>query len=686
MSGNDLNDQEFLLKLLSLIKRRNSTDSQTTEYLQILKQTNDQLKSGLIMDLIKSLKENIDLLASNKDNRSEIDEKISAISFPNLRLKAEILFFVFYQTQIEKDELVSLTNLLKDLSDFLTISSAKSLFENESNALTDWHSPIYLLIIILQLAHTCALQQTTFLLSREIDYYKHSINESEEGNNLSQVPGSKEGMEAVWMCEGVKGFTCLSFAIFRQPEVDSDRAPASDVEWFLHEACTMRAYSYIRLCMLPVLQAWYVEDKNTALFYFEVLCELLENLANIFTMSHYRRHESDFPYLFFPPTEQYFLQSQAFYNTTATSNATTTSELFNNITQQQQQRQHKKVESVDTLEDVLLLFTSLMNIRGDFSSMLWPSNPQQTHSYHPFVMKAVEACNNHSTLLIPTIRFVTGLAKAPLGCTAFATYWLIEHSIATKNVHFSFKHFFDCIEKIAFQMNGGDNDVNAINALRNQQQQQQFNDIKNAAILNYQITLKDVEGMVAIMELIAEVIKNNEVANILIEQFNPIKKLFSLLACAIPICLKGAILSTLSSFAVVNKETSKEIWCQIEAHKLLGGSLFNNEKNVSPFLAITASSIQQQQQQLLSTASSKGLKTELEDAESSAGFYPITCGFLQLLEALLSHGVPNELGFIFIFFFIYYFLILTNFIFVSISNFYFDKNVIIIINIEASKN
>jgi len=41
----------------------------------------------------------------------------------------------------------------------------------------------------------------------------------------------------------------------------------------------------------------------------------------------------------------------------------------------------------------------------------------------------------------------------------------------------------------------------------------------------------------------------------------------------------------------------------------------------------------------------RGLRVELEEAESRAGRYPITEGFLQLLGALLSHGTPdNALG------------------------------------------
>ena len=43
-------------------------------------------------------------------------------------------------------------------------------------------------------------------------------------------------------------------------------------------------------------------------------------------------------------------------------------------------------------------------------------------------------------------------------------------------------------------------------------------------------------------------------------------------------------------------------------------------------------------------APGRGLRVELEEAETRAGRYPVTEGFLQLLEALLSHGTPDTLG------------------------------------------
>ncbi|KAJ1392768.1 hypothetical protein B484DRAFT_408411, partial [Ochromonadaceae sp. CCMP2298] len=82
----------------------------------------------------------------------------------------------------------------------------------------DWQPPLFSLLVILQLAHVGAMQQTTYLLRRDEDLKNQSVEELEVGNALPQVPGSRCGMEDAWLCDGARGFTCLAFAILRQPE------------------------------------------------------------------------------------------------------------------------------------------------------------------------------------------------------------------------------------------------------------------------------------------------------------------------------------------------------------------------------------------------------------------------------------------------------------------------------------
>jgi hypothetical protein len=345
-----------LAHILQLMKKRTGDLVSKAEGKEILAETNMLLRNGLITDLLKNIRAEVQSLCIKKPPQAQqqaqaqqqwggvpanpaTDTSASAGAAPDLqsiRLKAEILFFTFYQTQVEADEARELLLLIKFLSDFVaqkqthtqtptqaqTQAQAQNPFGVGVGAMgmgmgmgaggnlgmgmgmggmgdpmggvegaLDWQPPLFSLLVILQLAHVGAMQQTTYLLSRFEDYTQfQSVEELEVGNALPQAPGSRCGMEeggggsGLWLCEGARGFTCLAFAILRQPEVDLDQAPASDVEWFLHQACVTRAYSYIRLCMLPVLQAAYLQDRETSLFYVAVLCELLENLSKVAPM------------------------------------------------------------------------------------------------------------------------------------------------------------------------------------------------------------------------------------------------------------------------------------------------------------------------------------------------------------------------------------------------------------------
>jgi hypothetical protein len=243
-----------LRSCLMSMRNRNAKDIHTYQKQSLLGETNALLKDGLVSALIKSIIENAEELKAKK----QFDSETAVTFFTMLRMKAEILFYVFLRTQITKSEAVELIELIRKLSNMVMFDGYLPT-EDQS-----WKTPIYSLIVVLQLAHVNALQQTVFLLSRNDKYAPDTnMDALEIGNNLENVSKSREGVdENVWACDGAKGFACLVYAVFRQPEVDMDRASPEDVEWFMFEACLLRAYSYIRLCMLPVLQVSYLQGKR----------------------------------------------------------------------------------------------------------------------------------------------------------------------------------------------------------------------------------------------------------------------------------------------------------------------------------------------------------------------------------------------------------------------------------------
>jgi hypothetical protein len=589
-------DVESLSEVLRLVKGRDASAIQRPEGKEVLRQTNALLKGGLLTNLLTTLKDDVNGFCKPDANSLAVAGDASSKQLQIMRLKADIVFFTAYQTQFEEAEANALLATTKFLSDLLLGGVAQNRDDG-----ADWCPPIYSLLVVLQLAHVAALQQTTSLLSRHVDYAQpmyqqcRSIEDViEAGNNLPQSPGSRCGMEYAgrgggssdWLCDGAKGFACLAFAILRQPEVDVDHAPASDVEWFLHEACRLRAYSYIRLCVLPVLQAAYLQDRDTTLFYVAVLCELMENLAKIFCMTHYKQvhahNENDFPYIFFPPTGEFYADNMAFYASRLGSAAG---------------QKTVPAPAVDSLEDVVSVYTALLELRPEFAHTFWPSTQshdieaqqrlhqqqmQQTsehhdivdHYYHPFVMKAVDASFHHPGLMIAAIRFVAALSNSPLGRTAYAGYLFVLDS---SHHRFSWGHFFDSMDTIALQLGaslstvassagagfGGTGYGGGMSSFGQSAQQQQV--VQH----NFSLTEKDAEGLVAIMKLIGAVAVHPAVAALLHESFRPVPRLFALLSCALPITLKGAILKTLSVFARGSAAVSEEIWVLVEAHRLL---------------------------------------------------------------------------------------------------------------------
>jgi hypothetical protein len=747
----NLDDAE-LLRILEFMKKRTGDCIRSPEGREIMSKTNALLKNGLFLHLIRKIRETI-IAISSGNSTSAIPSTLQTV-----RLQTEVLFFIAYQSQVEEDEAAGLLGLIKFISSIVACppekrpkmsnSQVQQNFPNHTGFLVqpdkvadisgtadtefDWLPPVYSLLVILQLTHVGALQQTTYLLSRHVDYdspqFRNCRNIEdviEVGNMLPQIVGSRCGMdaglgnafhqpqhsgaggqkipkeqekedaEAPWLCDGAKGFACLCFAVLRQPEVDIDHAPASDVEWFLLEACQMRAYSYIRLCMLPVLQAAYLHDKETSLFYVVILCELLENLSKIFCMTHYKKmqahNENDFPYKFFPPTDRFYDENEDFYLSALQSNMDD-NDLGGNGTQQQRLR--TLAPAVDSLEDVMSLFTAMLALRPEFAHTFWPTtqshdiqHQQQQHHlqqqstehhdivdhyYHPFVMKAVDASFHHPSLMIPAIRFVGALSNSPLGRTAYAGYLFVLDS---RHRRFGWDHFFDSMEKIALQLG-------ASLTVSGQQQNQQppylgvaggnrdgtlgrgsvglmSTNASNALVPVIQaLSEKDAEGLVAIMQLLTAVAVHPDVAQLLHDAYHPVPRLFALLSCSLPLVLKGAILKALSVFASGSATICEEIWELIEAHRLLPivTSGFAGTTSGGPPSGLGgyqqqqhtqyAQSVPQQQQRRGgANHNARGLRVELEEVESREGCYPITEGFLQLLKALLSHGTPdNRLG------------------------------------------
>ena len=491
-----------------------------------------------------------------------------------------------------------------------------------------------------------------------------------------------------------------------------DAAPVRDVEWFLFTASSAecRAYSHIRLCVLPNLLTLHKENPGNGIFLIMVLCELLENLAKIFVMSCYKQSqpENDFPHSFFPPTQQFFVENPKFYLAFLEDQSRSVGSQLPSL----------YLDCGDTLEDVIALYSAVLTIRPDFahSFLRDDEDPRDSSSdgyVHPFVMQVVESSLQCPTLLYPAIRFVACLAGSSHSNYASAStiYKFVKnlqssrrgsnalfdgrdgsfysfgssppqrsgyHKSPRRTPHhrFSWAHFFESIEHIAALLRGTptssigsgreggsfnwthnstnnnyDSGLRAnmgIGGLVGSGVNNSSIDSSFASNQNYQLNMKDSDGLLLILQLISAVSKNPTVCEEILELYHPIPILFSLISCSIPAIVKGAVLTTISHIVSSSSSTKisrnsvhNQVWDQIESHRLLLPSASTQSRGGSGLFRSTIAGPTSH------LAVSGVLKTELEYVENRAGLYPITDGLLQVMEELLCSGegdIPNQLG------------------------------------------
>lgn len=617
----------IILTLYQLLRARRleSTLSEDKRRV-IIRETNKLLCNGLTMTLMESIKSGIVELQTTNQTYQVFVVKV-------LRQLTECLFLAFYETQIEPLEADALLQLVREVAELQVSSqatteietieseSALSTGQNDYNASTEsnnnWKLCLNYILVVLQLTQVCAFDQTHTLLSRHMNdspYCKDT-----EGNGIIPRENHKEGLDNVWKNRMAKGFTCFVYAILRQPYVDMGEMSPQDVIWFLREASYMQAYSYVRVCMIPILQSE-TNNENQILFV-SVLCELVNNLLTIFSLPVYQ--DVGFP---FPHKSKVQHRSDELWSS---------QQRIGNL-YDPQHFSHPELLLRDCQDDVIDLITSLIRFQSSMAESFWKANSSQ---YHPFVSKVFEGSLHDSALVISATKFLTALASAPNESTCESVYNFVRNKLPGK---YDWVFFMRVIDMYTTQLNP--------NAAASQAQQQMLGSMnKDVPIVEPRLSPQDSEGLNAIIQLLAAVMRHRTVVQAFISQgFQPVQKLFALLACPISSALKGSILHAIASLCgsfspylqtqdkVVQDDTMKvmqlsvvdEVWKNLEMYRLL------------PTSGAMAGGYSGRH------ASYSGLQYELEAVESVTGVYPVTDGFLTLLNVLLqdSNGTPTNLG------------------------------------------
>ncbi len=672
----DLFNEKKLQHVLELMKNRREIDHPVNY--DAIRETSVLLVDGILMKLMNYLTASIETVNQSKildvtensvnapsnlatgtsSNTVLNTEKLDALNWNLLKISSEIIFFALYQTQIEVEEAKALLELIHLLSDVLSktidefstnsISSiAIASASTNINTISSTSSPLHLknhittsllyILIILQLSHVCAHQQIAKLLSRRKNYYNLKSFEIEPGNILPQKRGSKYGLEkSNWKCSGVKGFMNLVFAVFRQPEVDEGKTPKEDVEWFMHEACVLRGYSYIRLILLPMIRNISIIHYEYSLFFSAVLSELLENLSKIFVFSHYDHNENDFPYIFFPPTMDFYIQNIHFYQGVLEEYEHSRMSPFkrsSNMSSHHQQQNSSMMNvsmlngsniggydgfssnmimDVDTLQDVINLYIEVLQYYPSFATVFWGEIDNEiteeervrgfstltaagvdvkddeddeieelqllnTHlpEFHHFITKVIESTQHHRHLILDTLRLLSALGNGPKGCTARLVYYLISQGFLNR---MDWDRIIDKITRFILEFASPDQE-DGFTGPAAAGRQGGVNTVgggagggSNSLISLRAISPVDLEGILIFVELIGTVCVRRNIIHHFQKHYQILSKLFALLSCPIPIEIKGKIFVTISQIAKFPKYHSI-IWEQFETSGLFS-SLF----------------------------------------------------------------------------------------------------------------
>jgi hypothetical protein len=314
-------------------------------------------------------------------------------------------------------------------------------------------------------------------------------------------------MDDNWTSGLAKGFACLAHAVLRQPYVETGECPRADVIWFLQQASSLRGYSYVRLCLLPVLQTSFYDDQELLSFMISLLYELFENLAHIFSMPMYQLHEKGrtlelFP--FFPLSQAQYLKDQTYILQSQESSGT------HNL-------QGEEFKPVDCLDDVMMLFGLLCKTRPAFANVFWAGST----SFHPFVCRSVEFILVDPSLICATTRMLAGMSYGDEN-NAGAVFTFLRNQLPGR---FDWRLIFNCLSQYSQQLGskamphgGGRFET----------------DVRSKTL-----SPRDTDGLLGILDLLAAVCTNEVVSRTLIEsELTPISHLFSLLSCPVDPILK----------------------------------------------------------------------------------------------------------------------------------------------------
>lgn len=625
--------------------------------------TNKLIKNKIFENVAKSLTKSIDEWVRAASVAGSTPQYKYLANPSDGIILAQILFFIAYTTDLNEVELIVLSDLLRKLSTAVIVkpppssvsdNAGSSYYDSTSygsetidraayiaymKTVEEWKRSGVVVLSLLQLTLSCALVPSVSKLPRDTSTVATAASNvltalvaaSDRAANRSpfnfdvaktQVYGADDS----WKSSGAKGFACLVLAIHAQSFVDESVVSSADLLAYLKEASRLRAYSYIRLCVLPVIEhcvtessvsPTYVSSTVVTKFLTDTLQTFMVELARLFSIY---------------------------------------SDMNKYITTTDIDHVKEKTPTLDCLDDLMNMVSSSCNRLCTLPLTLVNNavvRGVQHYDYHPFFIQAISWKDPYLMLasfrmLGAVGRFIWSLPvsyQSQIGSNSMGVYQYMRDRPGPRHEVCIWDFIFnDCIDPFAASLKGLD--------------RAQGNGIQPGEEFLSEV---DRDLLISIADLIANIARCPRVAKSLQKDYKAVPRLFDLASCPVSIFLKGALFKAIASLAHGAEECARDAWIQLEHHNLLKlASNMSLSRDTSQQVWQRQSSAlvmadqyyavgnPQEYQAVLWNAPAQsptsGLRFELDATESTAGVYPSTEGFLTLVEALLTHGVPDLLG------------------------------------------
>jgi hypothetical protein len=496
-----------LLNVLFLLmeNRNNNNNLSEHKYKKLMAVSNKLLEGEISLHILDSIKKCIYNLKPNSVlvKTEEFDD------IKHLRILSDTFFFMFYDTQANINEAKKLCSICQDMERLLVESTSGRNPTNDS-----WTIQCHKSLVSLQLTLIYIWQQDQVLLDRTCNEFP--FQSSNKGNTLDCEQMISKDDEYL---NGFEGFLYLINAFSHTEKDFNDILCKDKIRQLLRNASEKRAFTYIRLCLLPVLRSSYSNNDVMESLHIAALNKLLQGV--ILLSGRYIDGITK------PSVNNHYL--------ILSSDAGPKS-------------------AVDYLDDVIILYSEMCSAHPNFSQLFLHSSTAKNFLFDivDSLQKQKDICNS----LFLFFKF--------LDCIANSLNTL--HTTGGMPVEVE-EVYYNIMKKIKVTPKNVSIDVFCMKYL---------NGFEHKTMLSKkdEITLPYLAKAV---DLLASVAQGERVTKDLLEEDkkkqprgpNLVERLFSLYTSSVTIELKGSILRLLSSIAKNDEASAKEIWKLIEEHNLM---------------------------------------------------------------------------------------------------------------------